>query len=273
MNRNMKPVTLNEYLSAENPWTRRLLGFEPFSKERNREFVEQLYDQEIWGERRRQYAEDPAKLKEVILNYESDSRYVISIQESLFLTSGSSFQPYITALMESTLRKFKASSKICELGCGFGRNLLLLGENDGHRHYYGGELAASGVELANSLGLDVRKFDYYNPEDYEIIQPSSSIMTVHSIEQIPDASAFIENLSKVKDRIDKVFHFEPVSNPCRTNFIGLIRDRYKEINDYNRNLREILTSRSDIRILSEEFDIYGLNPLNPTSVIVWEFAN
>jgi hypothetical protein len=269
----MKPVSLNEYLSAENPWTRRLLGFEPFSKERSREFVEQLYDQEIWGERRRQYGEDPAKLKEVILNYDSDNELVISIQESLFHASLSSFQPYITALMASTLRKFEAASKVCELGCGIGRNLLLLGESDDDRHYYGGELAASGVEVANSIGLDVQKFDYYNPEDYEIIQPGSSVMTVHSIEQIPDAQAVIDNLSNVRTKIDKVFHFEPVSNPSRTNFLGLLRDRYKEINDYNQNLREILTSRRDIRILSEDFDIYGLNPLNPTSVIVWEFVN
>jgi hypothetical protein len=269
----MKPVSLNEYLSTENPWARRLLGFEPFSKDRSREFVEQLYDEEIWGERRRQYSDAPNQLREMILNYDSSHQQVISIQESLFLALISTFQSYITAFMGSILRKFEASSKVCELGCGIGRNLLLLGENDSGRHYYGGELASNGVKLANSLGLHVQDFDYYNPADYEIVQPSSSVMTVHSIEQIPDANVIIDNLSSVRTKINKVFHFEPVSNPLRTNFLGLIRERYKEINDYNRNLREVLTSRSDIRILYEDFDVYGLNPLNPTSIIVWEFMN
>ena len=270
---NMKPVSLNEYLSTENPWTRRLLGFEPFSKVRSREFVEQLYNVEIWGERRRQHADAPNQLREMILNYESSHQHVISIQESLFLALISTFQSYITAFMGSILRKFEASSKVCELGCGIGRNLLLLGENDHGRHYYGGELASNGVKLANSLGLHAHNFDYYNPADYGIIQPNSSVMTVHSIEQIPDANVIIDNLSNVRTKIDKVFHFEPVSNPNRTNFIGLIRDRYKEINDYNRNLREVLVGRADIRIIFEDFDVYGLNPLNPTSVIVWEFTN
>jgi hypothetical protein len=52
----------------------------------------------------------------------------------------------------------------------------------------------------------------------------------------------------------------------------LMRRRYAELNDYNRDLLSQLQRRSYIRILSIQTNVIGLNPLNPTSVIEWEFS-
>lgn len=269
----MKAISLNEYLSSENPWARRLLGFEPFAKTRDRNFVKEIYDGGVWGERYEKHAEAPEVMKEKVLRYKGAGERVVSLQESLFLTDSGQFQNYTNSVIEATINEYAENDNICELGCGIGTNLLRLSNRGSSRTYYGGELTQSGVKLATLFGLKVSPFDYYQRADYEMIEQGTSVLTVHSIEQIPDARVIIENLSCVRSKIKRVIHFEPLANPERTSFFGLIRNRYKEMNDYNRNLLEVLSERSDVRILRQDFDVFGLNPLNPTSILVWEFID
>lgn len=268
----MKPISLNEYLSIKNPLTERLLGYSSSPNRRDKVFVEKLYDEKIWGGRYEKFSGSPESLKESILSYGDSTEVTVSLNESLFKTSVNSFQAYTTSILESAIRKYAEGTQICELGCGIGTNLLRLSNLNPSRRLYGGELAMSGVKLGQLMGLDVCQFDYYSQESYSMIREDSTVLTVHSIEQIPDATEIINNLAEIRSKVNQIIHFEPVDNPSRTNLFGLLRNRYKEINDYNRNLREVLKSRDDVRILHEEFDLYGLNPLNPTSIIVWEFV-
>ena len=269
----MKAISLNEYLSSENLWAGRLLGFEPFAKQRDRNFVKELYDDGIWGERYEKHADAPEVMKEKILRYEIAGERVVSLSEALFVANSSQFQNYTNSVIEATINEFADKDHICELGCGIGTNLLRLSQGRGDRAYYGGELAQSGVKLGTLFGLKVSQFDYYQRADYKMIDEGTSVLTVHSIEQIPDARVIIENLSSVRSKIKRVIHFEPLANPERTSFFGLIRNRYKEMNDYNGNLLEVLRERTDVQILKQDFDVYGLNPLNPTSILVWEFID
>ena len=53
-----------------------------------------------------------------------------------------------------------------------------------------------------------------------------------------------------------------------------MRQRYIEMNDYNRDLLGALQCRGEhIRIVHSEANVLGLNPLNPISVIRWEFVS
>ena len=62
----------------------------------------------------------------------------------------------------------------------------------------------------------------------------------------------------------------PVSEAPEAS-LGLMCRRHAEINDYNHDLLSVLRSRTDIRIVRLDVDTLGLNPLNPTSVLHWEF--
>lgn len=61
------------------------------------------------------------------------------------------------------------------------------------------------------------------------------------------------------------------STTQRTNLLGLLRNKYIEMNDYNRNLWTILESRNDIEIIEFDQDVIGINPLNSSNLIVWKF--
>ena len=92
-----------------------------------------------------------------------------------------------------------------------------------------------------------------------------------AVPPIPDATIIINNLEKQKHKINYVVHFEPSVVPERSTLLGLLRNKYMELNDYNRNLISILKNRSDIEILELEIDIFGLVPLNTTNLIAWKF--
>ena len=40
----MEPITINEYFDSKNPWTKRLLGFDHFQKNRDIQQVENEYN-------------------------------------------------------------------------------------------------------------------------------------------------------------------------------------------------------------------------------------
>jgi hypothetical protein len=57
----------------------------------------------------------------------------------------------------------------------------------------------------------------------------------------------------------------------RRSLIGLLRNRYTQMNNYNTNLLECLQKDREIKIVSFAPDVYGINPLNPTSILLWKF--
>jgi len=121
--------------------------------------------------------------------------------------------------------------------------------------------------------MDVIEFNYYEAADYAFIKPDTTVFTTHSIEQIPDATVIIDNLEKHKDKINYVVHFEPTVVRERTSLLGLLRNKYMELNDYNRNLIDVLKSRDNIEILELQTDVFGFIPLNSSNLIAWKFKN
>ncbi|MDD4803199.1 MAG: hypothetical protein PHF24_09720 [Syntrophomonas sp.] len=265
----MEPISLNEYLSADNIWTKRLLGIESFGQVRNCEQIEREYNQDFYGKIAAQFR-NCSSINEILqyasLQYANSNTY-ISFQDEIFRVSSIMANQLKATILKSKLEQY-CSDYICELGCGYGINLTLLDGN-----VYGGEYCNNAVKLAQQLGMEVYPFNYYNMEDYGIIKESSTVFTCHSIEQIPDARCVIEGLSKCRDKIRCVVNFEPTVIHQRKNFLGLIRNRYIELNDYNRNLIELLQKNKDIEILEYNTDVFGINPLNPFNIIAWQFKS
>ena len=264
----MKPVSLNDFLNDKNPWTFRLLGKTDFKKNRDIQQIENEYNLD-------KYAKlldfdfktiEEFKIKEFELaGLNQEKELAVSWGEDIFSITLNGARNLYYKMIKEKINQF-ASENTCELGCGYGFNLSFLGKNA-----YGGEYSRNAVKVAKRLGMEVCEFNYYNCEDYNFIKPNTTVFTVHSIEQMPDASVIIECLEKQKDKINYVIHFEPTFVEDRHTFFGLLRNQYIELNDYNRNLITVLKKHPSVEILEFEPDVIGLSPLNSTNIIVWKF--
>jgi SAM-dependent methyltransferase len=265
----MREIPLNEYLSASNVWSHRLLGFESFLQKRDKKLMEQTYEQSIWRERLEKHRDCPDVLRREVL-HPGQKEIVVSFGDGIFAMPLAAFDTIRCEHYVRVLEAFSQAPQICELGCGYGANLIRL-ERKIPRRLYGGDYSKSAVELGTRLGLQVTHFDYYEPDCYRSIEKTSTVLTVHSVEQLPDATPLLQALRRIRDRIDCVVHFEPLYCPGRRSFLGLIRNRYAQLNDYNVNLVDCLQQAADIEIIHREDDIFGINPLNSTSALVWRF--
>ena len=82
-----------------------------------------------------------------------------------------------------------------------------------------------------------------------------------------------EYLSNFKDNINFVVNIEPSFLSKRKNLIGIIRNKYNEINDYNRNIHELTRNHPEIDVVSSEDDVIGCGPLNSSCITVWRFKS
>lgn len=167
---------------------------------------------------------------------------------------------------------------IVETGCGYGFNLWRLWQKSPSHRYLGGDLAETALALSRHLfgegeGPRVELFDYYDSA-YRLLERCEGpvfVYTCHSIEQLPSAAPFLAALSRYADKIAGVLHLEPVYEVHGDHLLGRLRKAHADSVDYNRDLLTLLQSRSDIVVHSVEPNVYGINPLNPTTVIHWSF--
>ena len=171
---------------------------------------------------------------------------------------------------------------IVDLGCGYGDLLNeLRRECGGKGHWIGADGSTIAIQIAKrifALDTDMHffEFNFYERESYRFLETAPSpitIVTRHAIEQLPSAKAVFEALSEYRSSIRRVLHLEPVYRPHDTTPLGVLRRRYVENQDYNRDLLLEIQQREGIRLVSDQPNLFGLNPLNPTSIIQWEFVD
>jgi hypothetical protein len=84
--------------------------------------------------------------------------------------------------------------------------------------------------------------------------------------------SFVEGLSRRRPRT--VVHLEPChEDQDPMSVIGLMRRRYAELNDYNRNLVGVLRALEQagrIRVLEHRRNVFSATPFNPTSILIWQ---
>ncbi|MDD5751488.1 MAG: hypothetical protein PHS73_03130, partial [Candidatus Peribacteraceae bacterium] len=96
------------------------------------------------------------------------------------------------------------------------------------------------------------------------------VFTRHAIEQLPSAANMCVVLPQYADRVTEVVHLEPVYEAQEGgSLMALLRKRYTEMNDYNRDLLSLLQSNASVTVQEVQENIFGLNPLNPTTLIRW----
>ncbi len=264
----IQSVALNHYLSGKSNWPRRLLGWEPYDVHRDADHVAGEYDRDRYAPllALAGASMEACKRREFeLLGMPPEKPEYFSLGEEIFVAPVATVRQLWYAEIAEAVRRWRTGA-LCELGCGYGFNLSYLGGQT-----YGGEYSANAVALGVRLGYDIRAFDYYDPASYALLRPGTTVLTVHSVEQIPDAAPVIEGLARHRDAIERVVHLEPTFLPERSTLLGMIRNRYNELIDHNHNLVALLREREDVEILELRTDVFGLHPLNSTNVVVWRF--
>ncbi|OGG73756.1 hypothetical protein A3A40_01535 [Candidatus Kaiserbacteria bacterium RIFCSPLOWO2_01_FULL_54_20] len=279
------PISLND-LPAHSPWPARLLGLEPWKNVKrdnmkiDEEYVRGNYTRCLELYERARGAVSIEDLRAIEFGSD-DPTVVVSHGDELALAKLSdAYEEYYRLIERSIAPHVEDGDTLVELGCGYGYNLALLKKRLATSlAFRGGEYARTAVALAGTLFKDddirVEQFDFYSL-NYPVIEQASApvvIFTAYAVEQIPDITNMFDVLSKNRSKIKAVIHVEPIYEFQATGLLGLLRRRYIEVCDYNRNLYTELHRRSDIKIDVCEQNIFGINGLHPASVISWHFVS
>lgn len=271
-----------------SPWPARLLGFKSFPQKKRTE-SENLreFDQEKWaGLRARLLGSSGDIGLSDVIRWELEG-----ITETLchngksfeLLQPLDSFIRYVQ-LVEEHLTESLPTSTILELGAGYGRVLLSVAEKPAFKgiSWYACDSSTEGLELLKDLAVKrsqpvtTIRADLQRPLlTRNLLPPDSLIFTSFALMYAPQLQAqFLDELLALKPKV--VVHFEPCYEHCEdTTLWGLLRKKYIELNDYNRNLITLLRlfeAQGRIRILSELPSVFGNHPLISISVIKWSPA-
>jgi hypothetical protein len=282
----MQKIDLND-LPQWSSWPKRLLFPELWKvPTRTIDKVEQEYNQDEYARCLAYYQNagdgvTPEEIKRFQSERKADDPVCVAFGNELYqVTFSQSRAEYLSLLVNSIRPLLDSVRTIVELGSGYGFNLWVLKKQLDLSHFLvGGEYSENAVRLAELLcretpQLKVHSFNFYEPESYKMLaacEPPVLVFTAHAIEQLPSCAAVIDNLLLYRELIHTVVHFEPAYDLHDASLLGLMRRRYAEVNDYNRDLLVVLQARSFVDLVETQADVYGINPLNPASIVQWRF--
>ncbi len=283
----MERISLND-LPSWSPWPARLLGLDAWQiPERTIAKIQAEYDQDKYAKclAYHQTAEDDrTPSPEEVHVFECgppDREIACSFDNEIFrVTLGEAQRKARELIREAMSAAVAQADTVVELGCGYGIQLWHLRQAFPEKSFIGGEYSRNALELAGRLyegvrNIEVCEFNFYD-DRYDVvlgerITGRAVVFTCHALGQLPTARPFLDTLEKHAENISCVFHFEPVVGLQDDSLLGLMRKRYARINDYNRDLLELLERKANVHILRKTPDAIGTNPLTPTSIIEWEY--
>jgi len=279
----VREVDVND-LPKWSPWPERILhGWLP--KERTPESIKAEYDGIKYAASARFFAmegspTDPRVVRKHELGNDPSSETCVSDGKRLYVTTRMLAQARMSAMIFNEMRyAAKDCATVVELGCGYGYNICALHDLIPDVQFLGGELSENAVVMASDMfrgnpRVCVRAFDFLDPKTYALLDEAKGPLTVftcHAVEQLRSARPLLDELLARRNKVRCVVHFEPLPPVSVTTMLGLLRQRYLELNGYNRDLLECLRSReADVDVVTMRRDVFGVNPLNPTSIVQWE---
>lgn len=285
MKKEMTPLLLSD-LPKWSKWPARLLGLEAWSiPTRSLEKIADEYEKDKYSAclKHALTANDDTMSPEAILQYQQGENLrgtiPVSVADDLFtMPMGEALLYQDSVRLEALSDVVEKAEVVIELGCGYGYNLWMLQRQFPDKLYIGGEYSRSAVKLASVLfqknaKIKVDEFNFYD-QKYDLLNHCKSakvvVFTAHAIEQLPSAKHTLNVLTSYRS-IQGFIHFEPIHELYDDSLLGLMRRRYTEVNDYNRDLLTCLQSHSEIDLLETSPHAFGINPIHPTSIIRWKF--
>lgn len=275
-----KPLALND-LPAWSAWTRRIMGAEPVTaRERTVEDTEREYDREKYAECLAYHEADPSRTVEDVRAYETRSAndlICVSRGSALFLEPpAETRRRFMEILTEEVGKVAGGIDTVVELGSGYGYNLWWLAQRFPQVRYIGGDLSRNAAYLADRLYGNARvtivPFNFFD-ERYALLEGlgRTLLLTVYAVAMMPSARHFVDRVLAAGATIVDVLQFEPLYElENASSMLGILRRRYVELNDYNRDLLSQLEARKEVSIVDLRHDVHGVNPLYPASFLRWQ---
>jgi hypothetical protein len=268
-----------------SPWPARLLGLAPWqARQKTAQEVTREYDKEKWGPllekaRRLGRAATVEQVDDWI--FEQPTEVLCSVNGEFRQMQAREASHHHRQLVAEVLQQYLPAAAVVELGCGYGGIILQLARLRAFQGIplLGGEYAPSGVELtrllaaAQGMPLQVAGCDFRRAGLTELAVPRDALVfTSFATHYVPElAPAFVDTIAAWRPRA--VVHFEPCYEHCQdVSLLAMLRRKYIEVNDYNRNLITLLHQKEAagaIRVLEEKRAVFGANPLLPASVVIW----
>lgn len=229
------------------------------------------------------------KLKKKNLLLKAEEIMFSGNKKSMVIVNGSlQIMPMIKArekfliIAENIIKDYLPSSTLVELGAGWGSVILNLAKKKPFKgmKLIAGEYVKSGIELisyiAQSEGVEVTSgfCDITSKNITSLDIPQNSIICTIFATVVPFLSDdFVKWIISKKPKV--VVHFDPMyeHQDDDSTLLGLLQKKYYEINDFTKNLVTLIKKhekKGNLKILKEQKNIFGLNPLLPGSVLVWE---
>lgn len=280
----MKISSLDQ-LPKFSKWPARLLGLEAWeTKHKTTDEIDREFGREKWGMLLDRYRQNPgARLEDVDKWAAGDAGETLaSVDEHIVeMTAQESHDAYI-AFIANALEPRLPASALVELGCGYGSVILGLSRKAAFQDmpYFAADFTSTGPELAGLIAkeegislttgsADLRK----HPVTSLDVPEGALIFTAYAAQYVePLTDDFVPGLIAL--RPSAVVHIEPVYEHCDpSTLLGLLRQRYIQVNGYNRNLSTILHHHErlgSLEIIQESVPGFGPNPLLAASVIAWK---
>ncbi len=285
MTEHLQDIAVNE-LPSWSSWPARLIGTETFKAvERNLEKIHSEYSLDKWQKCLDAFEASngsmtPDDLRRFYYDL-SSTKLRASVKDGrLLAATNGDVMGWYDEKLTAAIAPFMASAKtLVELGSSFGHIMWMLRKSFPNVAFRGGDFADSAVALASKLyalhpGVSVQKFDFY-ADRYDLLEQAEGpvvVITSQALEQVPKSAGVVEALSRYRGKIACVVHLEPAYSLYDDGtLLGLMRRRYIEVNDYNRDLIPTLQSRKDVEILRLEPHSVGWNPFNSLALVVWRF--
>jgi len=171
--------------------------------------------------------------------------------------------------------------EICELGCGFGFNILSLRSSDNYKNLYGFDISKNAIAAAklsskhfNLENITFDQIDLTNPEDLNWAGiKNRTVLTYYCLEQLKHSlNSVLENI--INSGVKRVIHLEPTIELLDFWSIkDLVNYLYIKRRDYLDNLitcLESLEKAGRIRIIEKKRMYYSPTPKNDPTLVVWE---
>jgi len=272
-------------LPSFSRWPARLLGLEPLNqRQKSTAEVTREFEKEKWGALLSKINSDSGPVDLDTAEgwaIEEIPDTLCSIGKRFELLSAVEARRRYLAVIESVLNRYLPAPALVELGAGYGSVILQLARKKAYSglSLFAGEFTASGIELirrfalAASIRITVANCDLASKWIVDFPLPEGALiftsMAAHYIPHL--TSDYVNGIAAFFPRV--VVNIEPCYEHCDlATLTGALRRRYIEVNDYNRNLVSLLHAEQvagRLRILEEERDVVGINPLLPVSVIAW----
>lgn len=273
-------------LPLYSPWCARIIGLEQENIHyKTPEEVKREYADEKWKEVCSLLEESPGiRLYELESKLFGNDMIVTYFDNKLLLMKAWSARKKLYSLYFERMKPYFAKMHcLVELGAGYGSVImnLLLRVPEEKRKVYSGEYTSSGLKaqsiLARNEGLSIAtgECDFFSLKKAPVFLEAKHgvVFTSWAVAYVPLLTpSFVDYFLEFEPQY--VIHFEPCYNLFSMDTLhGQMCRRYMQLNDYNRNLVEILCEaqrNKKIDIVYVEKNFYGTNPLAPVSMIVWK---